>query len=122
APGQAQLGLGPQTNAVVIVGTATGGGQWFMNSTQTTSRPVTLSGVGWAEGGGSFGALRARGTLTGAITLAGDARIGSSNGATLSGVISGPFELSLAGGTSGSAVPQTIVLSNTGNTWSGGTR
>ena len=49
APSQAALGLGTATNPVVIVGNATGGGQWFMNGAQTVSRPVTLSGVGWAE-------------------------------------------------------------------------
>jgi autotransporter-associated beta strand protein len=116
------LGLGNATNPVVVVGTATGGGQWFMNAAQTQTRAITLSGVGWAEGGGSFGALRARGTVSGPIALAGNARIGSSNGANLSGVISGPFELALDGGTNGSAVPQTITILGTTNTWSGGTR
>lgn len=116
------LGLGNATNPIVIVGTATGGGQWFMNAGQNQSRPITISGFGWPEGGGSFGAFRARNTISGPITLAGNARIGSANGVTLSGVISGPFELSLDGGTNGSTTPQTIVLSGTANTWSGGTR
>jgi fibronectin-binding autotransporter adhesin len=126
ANNQANLSLGNATNPIIVVGTATGGGQWFMNNGQNQSRPITLSGFGWTETAGgvtaSFGAFRARSTISGPITLAGNARIGSGNGATLSGVISGPYELSLDGGTQGSTTPQTITISGTTNSWSGGTR
>jgi autotransporter-associated beta strand protein len=114
------LSLGNATNPIVVVGTAAGGGEWFMNSSQTVSRPITISGVGWAEGGGSFGAFRPRGTISSTIALAGDARIGVNNSATLSGKITGPYQLMLDANFNGSQ--QTITISGTSNDYSGGTR
>jgi fibronectin-binding autotransporter adhesin len=112
------LGLGNATNPVVVVGNAAGGGEWFMNGAQNQSRPITISGVGWAESGGSFGAFRPRNTISGQITLAGNARIGVNNtGVVLSGKITGPYELSLDGNTT-----NPITISGTVNNYSGGTR
>lgn len=63
-------------------------------------RPLSLAGLGWPEVSGQLGALRIENaTWSGPVTLTADARIGAFlNNGTVSGVISGPYELELWAG------------------------
>lgn len=88
----ARLGLDNATD----VGTASGitvasGGQAFVSG-GTIARPFTIAGLGWTEAAGQLGALRFAGgsTVSGGVTLAGDARLtaySSGDTGTISGVI-----------------------------------
>ena len=88
------ISVSPNT-AFNIVGTNTGGGQLFINGAGTFANNFTISGVGYKETtGAQAGAIRLSGsdTLTGTITLAGNARIGGALGTgteTISGQITG---------------------------------
>jgi autotransporter-associated beta strand protein len=87
------------------------GGQLFLNTTTndfdtttyTYDRNLTMTGNGWNETGGPFGALRMRGvTLSGNVSLTGNSRIetfGPSDSfvSTISGEISGDFGITTAG-------------------------
>jgi autotransporter-associated beta strand protein len=111
-------------NSLVIVnGSANGGGQLYTNTAVSISNNVQLSGVGRAESGGSYGAFRMKGgTMSGNVALIGNARIGGNNDYTISGQISGPFEAEFDMGNANSATGNTLTLSNTSNSYSGGTR
>ena len=123
ASGRLQLdaaALGDASNSIVIFGGANGGGQLFDNNVAiAATHQILISGLGFAEGttSGSYGAIRARNTISSPILLTGDARIGTSNSGTLAGPISGDYELSLAADSG-----QALTLSSTTNNWSGGTR
>jgi autotransporter-associated beta strand protein len=114
----------PAGSLIIINGNNLGGGQCYENASVTTlANNMQLSGLGWAETGGSYGAFRAKGgTVTGNIQLIGDARIGGNNNYTISGAISGAHELEIGAGTNSSSTGNTITLTNAGNSWSGGTR
>lgn len=90
----APISVSPNT-AFNIVGTNTGGGQLFINGAGTFANSFIISGVGYKETtGAQAGAIRLSGsdTLTGTITLAGNARIGGALGTgteTISGQITG---------------------------------
>ncbi|HEY1380085.1 MAG TPA: autotransporter-associated beta strand repeat-containing protein, partial [Gemmataceae bacterium] len=117
----------PATATIVVNGTSAGGGQLYANTTATTNfpNPIFLSGTGWSESvaNGSYGALRMKGwTITGPVTLIGNARIGGNNNFTMSGPISGPFEAAFALGATGATGSNTVTLTNANNTYSGGTR
>jgi len=109
------------------------GGQLFLNSsgsdfataTYTYDRNVTITGNGWLEGGGPFGALRMRGvTASGNFTLAGNSRVqvfgpSATFVSTISGVISdggSGFGLEVQA----SAADRVLSLTGT-NTYSGPT-
>lgn len=123
ASGRLQLdaaALGDASNSIVILGDQSGGGQLFDNNVAiAATHQILISGLGFAEGAtsGSYGAIRARNTISSPILLTGNARIGTSNSGTLAGPISGDFELSLDADSG-----QVITLSSTANDWSGGTR
>ena len=123
ASGRLQLdaaALGDASNSIVILGDQNGGGQLFDNNVAiAATHQILISGLGFAEGAtsGSYGAIRARNTISSPILLTGNARIGTSSTGTLAGPISGDYELSLDADAN-----QTITLSSTGNDWSGGTR
>jgi autotransporter-associated beta strand protein len=123
ASGRLQLdaaALGDASNSIVIFGGANGGGQLFDNNVAiAATHQILISGLGFAEGttSGSYGAIRARNTISGPILLTGDARIGTSSSGTLAGPISGDYELSLAADSG-----QSLTLSSATNNWSGGTR
>ncbi len=100
------------------------GAEAFLNNNGTFANSFTISGIGATEsnGGQQLGAIRMNTgatTVSGAVTLAGNARIsgGSGGNNTFSGRITGPgrLELTAATGNNGS-----IVLSNPNNDWSGG--
>jgi autotransporter-associated beta strand protein len=123
ASGRLQLdaaALGDASNSIVIFGGVNGGGQLFDNNVAiAATHQILISGLGFAEGttSGSYGAIRARNTISSPILLTGDARIGTSNSGTLAGPISGDYELSLAADSG-----QSLTLSSVTNSWSGGTR
>ena len=87
--------FGTGANAKVYIDGNTNG-QWFAAGTATVANPFLITGNGWSESGGPFGAIRIDSaiTLTGGITLLGDAAIGVNTGTgTISGPISGAFNL-----------------------------
>src|SRR5688572_6587576 len=58
--------LGNTANVVIVHGNENGGGQFFQgNVALPNTRNFFLSGFGYAEGGGSFGAMRARNGVAG---------------------------------------------------------
>lgn len=94
------------------------GAQLWINTNGTYTNDITIAGSGHGESG-IPGAIRfSTGTLAGTITLAGDTRMGSVNGATgtITGRITGDYGLDLAGGASG---VNTVVISNPGNDFTG---
>lgn len=74
---------------------------------------VTLDGFGWV--GGSVLASSGTASLSGPVTLARNAVVSPGPSLTLSGVVSGPGQLSVLG--SGA---NTLTLANSGNTFTGG--
>ena len=113
----------PAGSQVIVNGSILGGGEFYTNTNTNITNNVQLSGIGWAETGGSYGAFRMKGsTMAGAITLAGNARIGGNSNYAISGNISGPFEAEFDDGNANSATGDTITLSNASNSYGGGTR
>jgi fibronectin-binding autotransporter adhesin len=117
-----------QLNSVNDVGSASSItvnnlGQIWVTGGANIARPLTMTGIGWLESAGNLGAIRIDGasTYSGAITLAGDARIhthGGGDTGTISGAISdgaGSYVLEK----SGSGI---LYVSNSGNTHDGGTK
>ncbi|MDB5324222.1 MAG: hypothetical protein JWN40_5853 [Phycisphaerales bacterium] len=107
------LGTGP----VTVIGL----GQVFFGVGGTYVNDFSIAGIGTNEAGG-HGALRlnSNSTLTGAITLLGNARIATRSGTGfLNGKITGGFALEL-GGYNNDAT-NTVVLNNTANDWTGNT-
>jgi len=101
-----------------------GAGNYANNfSISGTGPNVTPSTVGFTYGALVFGNTNA--TISGNITLLGNARIGAISGLTfpteghlISGKISGDYNLSFG---SGSQIGVSVKLSNTGNDWGGDT-
>lgn len=82
--GRARINNTTDTGTATLI-TGTNGG--FLIEAGTFANAFTLSGNGWGEAAGLLGALRLQGgTITGPITLAGNARITTQGG---SGTISG---------------------------------
>jgi autotransporter-associated beta strand protein len=107
---QSSNGLGAVTSGTAVIS----GGQLYLTANVDLAEPLTLNGVGDAngalrKGGASFSAL------TAPVALASDATIGIDGAATLalSNVLSGGFALTVNG-------TGTLAL-NTNNTYSGGT-
>jgi fibronectin-binding autotransporter adhesin len=99
--------------------------------TGALSNPIEVTGTGYSEGAGGtphastgftyggIGAIRMEGTLSGAITLVGNAKLMPYNSTqTISGPIGGTGML-VAGGSS-NAVNSTLILTGTNN-WNGAT-
>jgi fibronectin-binding autotransporter adhesin len=78
----------------------------FLSTASTFNQPVSIAGQGWLENAapGRLGAIRFTGsTWSGPITLTADARLAThGSSATVSGPLSGAFELEIAG-TSGAS-------------------
>jgi fibronectin-binding autotransporter adhesin len=115
------------TNPIHLGGTSglvvQNGGSFYANGAFTASTPLSIAGKGWAETAGMLGAIRlgAGATLSGPITMTGNSRITAfSSTGTLSGVISGAFDLELGLNTT-SAGSGNLTLSNPANTYSGDT-
>lgn len=109
------------TGAVTVAST----GQAYLVAAGTYTYPISIAGTGYAEGTGLLGAIRFNAnTLSGALTLTGDARVtayGSSG--TLSGVIGetgGARKLELGGTFAGATTGGTFTVSGA-NTYTGGT-
>jgi autotransporter-associated beta strand protein len=121
--------LGNSANNIVVAS----GGQLFaaFAGTLTRTGTTTLSGEGISEGSQPtrFGALRLdNAAFAGNITLAADSRIGGATFGgvttnTLSGKITGPFGVDFFGATTSSNANAivNIILSNTGNDYTGNT-
>lgn len=93
-------------------------GQFWLTGGTFTNH-FTISGLGWLENTGRFGAIRLGGgaNIAGEITLAGDARISAEgNNGVISGEIKGAFGLEFGG----SPALSTITLSGA-NTYTGAT-
>jgi autotransporter-associated beta strand protein len=116
-------------NGQTITETAINTTIYFNTAGATYSSNLNIIGFGVAEAdpaASRLGAIRLAGTstLTGTITLMGDAGITprGNNTHTISGLITGGFGLRLGRtSTSNGASTGTIVLSNTGNNWTGDT-
>ena len=77
------------TGNVYIFGNTNG--QFYQNQTNAIANHFYIEGNGWAETSGPFGAIRLdSGTISGAITLMGDATVAAT--ATGTGSISGPID------------------------------
>jgi len=101
------------TGDVYINGNTDGG---YLKTGGTTTNHFYIVGNGWQETNGPFGAIRVDGgTLSGTITLLGDAALGAQGGGTgvISGTIEGGFNLTKLGTTA-------LTLSGT-NTYTGST-
>ena len=75
---------------------------------------VTISGTGISSGGALINSAASSASLTGAVTLGANASAGGSGNFTLSGAVGGAFTLTKVGA-------GTLTLSNSSNTYSGGT-
>lgn len=105
------------TGNVYIDGNTNGQFATFTAATGNITNHFYIIGNGWSEAGGPYGALRVDGgTVSGTVTLLGDAAIGAqttgSNG-TISGTIEGPFNVTKVGA-------QPLKLTGT-NTYTGTT-
>ena len=105
------------TGAVTI---PSGGQTYISTAALTIANAFTLNGVGWGETAGHLGAIRfgANSTISGAVTLASNARIGSGSGVTgtLSGTVSAPGLTLQIGGPSadgGATINGIVRMSNT---------
>lgn len=114
------------TSAVYVAN----GGQFYFGSGFTYSKSTEISGFGRFDGGvggnyTQFGAIRisTNSDVSGAITLAGDSRIGKHNGGTgtISGQITGGYALDFLGSSAANNTITTIVVSNTSNDYTGDT-
>ena len=107
----------------------TNAGQLYISAATTISNPLNLSSIGYPEAdayGNNFdGAVRcdAASTLSGLITLSGNARIGTFGGSgqalTISGQITGGYGIDFYGMNGGNGQSRAFVLSNTGNNFTG---
>ena len=118
---------GPQNFGAATINVLSGGQILVETSGATYTNDLTLSGIGWLEGGNvSYGASRYGGTTwAGDIHLAGDARVVPTLGVgTITGNISGDYTLEQGG--CGGWDGTTILAPTSGNTFaalkiSGGT-
>jgi autotransporter-associated beta strand protein len=113
-------GLGPSGGNVYIAA----GAEAFLNASGTFAQNFFITGIGATEtsGGQNLGAIRCNQnnqTLSGTITLVGNARIsgGSGNVNIITGKITGPGRLELTASTGNNG---SINLNNAANDWSGG--
>ena len=110
----------PTLGSAFGTGTVTVGanGGIFVNAaTQTFTNNFVIGGLGWNENSGLLGALRMNGTtVSGDITLTANTRLTGTNTSTLSGVVSGGFDLDFFEDTA----IGTITLSGN-NTYTGAT-
>ena len=104
-----------------VVGGSTSGGQLYLSTAAATvSNSFTISGVGYTDAVSiNVGAIRmtAGQTLAGAITLAGNSRIGAITGSqsfTILSRITGGFGLDIYGAANANSAIQTFTLANTG--------
>ena len=79
--------------------------------TITNSYPLTLNGTG-ISGGGALTNTSATASYAGTVAMASDSSVGGTGNSTLSGVVSGAFNLTKVG-------TGTLVLSNAANTFGG---
>jgi len=110
-------------NPLGVGGTVTinDGGQFYSQVAVTIANNFVINGTGWRESTfpGRLGAIRLQGgEISGNVTLASNARIGTYSGSgTISGVISGNFDLEIWSDT---ATARVLTLNNA-NTHSGAT-
>ena len=113
----------PASSLIIVNGSALGGGECYENASVTTlSNNLQLSGLGWAETGGSYRRCAAKVALSPATSRSSATRIGGNNNYAVSGAVSGPYELELDAGTNSSSTGNIITFTSASNTWSGGTR
>lgn len=118
--GVLQLGAtGNSTNTplgTIAAGTTvTSGAALDLNGfTLGTAEPLTLNGSGISNNGALTNSSGTPATYAGAVSLASNTTIGGAGALTLSGVVSGASTLTKVGNNN-------LILSNTGNTYSGGT-
>jgi autotransporter-associated beta strand protein len=96
---------------------STGTNSQFYISAGTYANNFTIAGNGWGEYAGQLGAIRLDGgTLSGAITLAGNARITThSGGGPGTGIISGPITGAFGVTFGGSSNPTNLTLTGASN-------
>ncbi|MEA3209118.1 MAG: hypothetical protein QOE70_2175 [Chthoniobacter sp.] len=121
-----QAQLGAPTAVITVNGSATNGGQLWVNANVTISNPITITGSGPLETtglGAGLGAIRFNtGTYAGPITLAGAASINSqATTATITGPISGGASAPLIVGTFNANTGGILNINSANNTYSGGT-
>lgn len=141
--GNIYTGITAVSQGRIVVGAAThlssgatsivqsGTGQIYSTSTATLSNPSSISTIGFNEGdarGTTIGAIRlSGGTLSGDVTLLGNSRIGGflrtagTQINTISGKITGGFGIDFYGAQNAANAAQVIVLTNTGNDYTGDT-
>ena len=114
--------LGAATGLTIVDGGAVLALDAFVTPA-TYATPISVSGFGWKEGTGQLGAIRmgAGNIMSGAITLTGDSRFTAYTGTTgtLSGLISGGFNLELGLNQIGGTNSGTLNITNAANTFSG---
>ena len=95
------------------------GGQVFVGAGSASASSLTLSGNGWLEPGGPYGSLRMDGaTYGGTINLATDSSISPVYGiGTVSGSITGAFELALISGSAISDRNECIRVDSNFENW-----
>jgi len=88
-------------NGGLVNVTASGSQVWLDRSATNYNQTFVLAGSGWTGDATPLGAMRIFGcTVTGPVILTGDTRIGGSiNGGTISGQLSGSFQLEILGNT-----------------------
>lgn len=104
------------TGMVTISGT----GQAYLSAATIYANAFSLTGNGFTETSGNLGALRLQGsTVSGAVSIAGDARIGAFNGSngTLTGALSGSAALEING--SAASFNGTINLNGSASGYTG---
>ena len=108
----------------------TNAGQLYISAATTLTNAMNLSSIGYPEADANNnydGAVRcdAASTLSGAITLSGNARIGNYNASgvtfTISGQITGNYGIEFYGMNGGNGNNRIFLLSNTGNNYTGNT-
>jgi autotransporter-associated beta strand protein len=120
-----QNAIGPTTVPITVNGTASNGGQLWVNAAFSVGNPLTLNGYGSSEAAGNLGAVRMNNgaTLAGSITLGSNASIHPDSGTgTITGNIFGGAGAQLLYGTPGTGRNSSVIINSPGgNTYSGGT-